>query len=543
MWYLVFASYANAMVVKFRTIVLIVPAHLATPEQLGQLFYTGSHAILTVKSVATLPFFGMLLLTIFCSFTVRADIFFAAPDGLPSGNGSKLNPWDLTTALSRTDAIRPGDTLYLRGGTYRGGFTCKLQGTAERSITIRQFEGERATIDCQAADGDTTFTVDGDWLVFWGFEMTCSDPKRHTKMEGSWPSDIRRGGFSCRTSHVKFINLVLHDLGGGIGWWSDGEAGEIYGCLIFANGWQGPDRPHGHAIYGQNERGTKRIADNIIFNQFGYGIHCYGSDKGHLRGFKIEGNILFNNGALGAKAHTCANILIGGGSPVSRTWVTQNVSWHHGTTARFGYPWGPDNLDIAITDNYFVGSVAVERFEQLRFSHNQLIGSNLVEYKAAKKPALLQSDWDENSFWQTENNRRPFMIWEGERSTQFTYQDWLRYTDADSRSQFADSKLNAVKIFLRKNQYEPGRANIAVFNWAKAKALEIDLSPVLKIGQRFHIVSAQNYFGTPLVEGTFTGKRVLLPMQPTKKHHPIGWPVPLPDTEPLFGAFVVLPQN
>src|ERR1700682_5668454 len=42
-----------------------------------------------------------------------------APDGLPSNNGSLTQPLDLVTALSSQGPVRPGDTVWLRGGVYR----------------------------------------------------------------------------------------------------------------------------------------------------------------------------------------------------------------------------------------------------------------------------------------------------------------------------------------------------------------------------------------------------------------------------------------
>src|SRR5262245_23789790 len=42
--------------------------------------------------------------------------FFAAPGGTPGGDGSKARPWDLVSALAGPAALKPGDTLWLRGG-------------------------------------------------------------------------------------------------------------------------------------------------------------------------------------------------------------------------------------------------------------------------------------------------------------------------------------------------------------------------------------------------------------------------------------------
>ena len=89
---------------------------------------------------------------------------------------------------------------------------------------------------------------------------------------------------------VRLINLIVHDDGQGFGFWTTTVDSEIYGSLVYNNGWLGPDRGHGHAIYTQNLDGTKRIYDNILFNQFSYGIHAY-TEGGSIQGFDIAGNL------------------------------------------------------------------------------------------------------------------------------------------------------------------------------------------------------------------------------------------------------------
>ena len=39
--------------------------------------------------------------------------YYAAPDGSPTGNGSREKPWDIRSALS-AGRVRPGDTIWLR---------------------------------------------------------------------------------------------------------------------------------------------------------------------------------------------------------------------------------------------------------------------------------------------------------------------------------------------------------------------------------------------------------------------------------------------
>jgi hypothetical protein len=100
--------------------------------------------------------------------------FFVAMDGKAEGDGTKAKPLDLVTALSDKAPAQPGDTLWLRGGTYRGEFTSTLTGKEDHPITVRQMPGGRATLD-------GSLTIKGEWGVYWGFEVMNSNPDRTTK--------------------------------------------------------------------------------------------------------------------------------------------------------------------------------------------------------------------------------------------------------------------------------------------------------------------------------------------------------------------------
>src|SRR5450759_4222902 len=97
--------------------------------------------------------------------------FFVSPDGKSSGDGSMERPWDLATALAGPGAVQPGDTIWLRGGTYRGGFRSSLSGRKGAPIIVRQYPGERAVIDGKGFSGKgfSGFALDiaGSWTWYW----------------------------------------------------------------------------------------------------------------------------------------------------------------------------------------------------------------------------------------------------------------------------------------------------------------------------------------------------------------------------------------
>jgi len=77
---------------------------------------------------------------------VSAKDYYIAPTGSDSGTGSITAPWlSLNYAFTK---LRPGDNLYLRGGTYyESGITTSLDGNSSNPITIQSYPEEHAIID------------------------------------------------------------------------------------------------------------------------------------------------------------------------------------------------------------------------------------------------------------------------------------------------------------------------------------------------------------------------------------------------------------
>jgi hypothetical protein len=77
--------------------------------------------------------------------TAGPKLFVDAARGDDRGAGTAVAPWKtLAHALRR---LKPGDTLYLRGGTYYEKASLSRSGTAEAPITVAAYPGELAVID------------------------------------------------------------------------------------------------------------------------------------------------------------------------------------------------------------------------------------------------------------------------------------------------------------------------------------------------------------------------------------------------------------
>src|SRR5262245_47251355 len=80
--------------------------------------------------------------------TVVHSGYYASTDGSGSADGSSSHPWTLAAALTGGNGrVRPGDTIWVRGGTYAGSFLSTVHGTSSEPVVIRAYPGERAILD------------------------------------------------------------------------------------------------------------------------------------------------------------------------------------------------------------------------------------------------------------------------------------------------------------------------------------------------------------------------------------------------------------
>ena len=135
------------------------------------------------------------------------------------------------------------------------------------------------------------------------------------------------------SNNIRFVNLVIHDMPGcGVGFWQENSDSEIYGSLIYFNG----SSKFEHGIYTDNQNGSKRIADNILFNNYGYGIHAYASGSAsYENNITLDGNVSFNNGLLAGQPPQ-SNLLLGvdtgGPAPALNPAITNNFTYYASQT-------------------------------------------------------------------------------------------------------------------------------------------------------------------------------------------------------------------
>jgi hypothetical protein len=388
-----------------------------------------------------------------------AKEWYAAPDGKPAtdgGTGTIERPWDLTTAMKHHGAIKPGDTIWFREGTYFiervdnvADVVVELSGTAEKPIVFRASPRERAKIDARIQLSHAAY---GKHLVFRGLEFFTSEWVDWDRDKNQGPAPGPEGGINLLYGeNVKVINCFLHSTAGPINAWNPVKGIVLYGNVLFDNGYI-TNRYNGPAVYSQNRRDNpvRQIRDNLILDNYSHPLQIYGSSNAQVHNFHAEGNIIKS-----MEASNRRQIILGGGggadNPSTNLHAVDNVFYLSGIQLGFGN--GHGRRLSAVENHIYLGQI-----DQTGILSDVTVANNWV--------------WNPG-----------------------------------------DPVPLKPKVFVRQNEYEPNRLHLAVFKWGDAGEVAVDLSEHLTKGAAFEVRDPKNFFGDALVCGEYDGDAVHVPVR------------------------------
>lgn len=411
-----------------------------------------------------------------------ASHFYVSNTANGKGDGSFFLPWTLQQAMNAPPVLNhPKDTqwIWIFGGVYTNmydaqtNYYCKTKGTESAPIIFRNFQNEKVTIDGNASItiamnlGDCAYT----WL--WGLEILNSSTadRDHSNVD-------RPGNVYCTAENIKFINLIVHDLGSGLDSWKTAKNSETYGCIIYNIGnnsnnngnWEG----HGHGMYLQNDTfGIKKIHDNIVFNTYGYGIKIWQTTTTAAIGnFDIQGNIVFNGGAnsenLGGvgnnyRTHNFFVVPNGPDNPLRNTIIKHNYTFSGVNTPRppvnaFGLNYGVKNM--VLDSNYFTG--------QLRLGFN-----NTPVFEASVRGNKIQAGIP----------------------TIYGYYLWgFAMNDFPDNEYIPNATGKGLEYFILPNRYEPNLSRLVMYNWDSSATISIRAKDLgLTSGDIYTLIQVMDY--------------------------------------------------
>ncbi|MFC4999379.1 sigma-70 family RNA polymerase sigma factor [Dactylosporangium cerinum] len=265
--------------------------------------------------------------------------YFVAPDGNDGGDGSIGHPF--ATINKAASVVQPGQTIALRGGTYRLGAPVVLDtnGTETHRITLSAFQDERPVIDASRIPaGKWAFTQHGSYWTVQGLEVKNSLSHAYVCV-------------SCRQN--VFRRLSMHDnVESGLTLRGEGTTGnQVLDSDFFGN--------HNPADQGSSGIGLGikfgSGADNIVRGCRAFNNADDGFDFGDFASpIDIQHNWAFGNGVnrwnvAGWKSNG-NGFTFGGGSPPAAAShsVRHNAAWGN---IHNGFADGGNPAELRLSNN------------------------------------------------------------------------------------------------------------------------------------------------------------------------------------------------
>ncbi|HEY8186068.1 MAG TPA: hypothetical protein VIF64_08365, partial [Pyrinomonadaceae bacterium] len=409
--------------------------------------------------------------------------------------------------------------------------------------------------------------VNGSDTIYRDFEVTYTGLPRaftyYVFADAQGRIGARPEGFEIAGPRTKFINLVVHDNREAFDIIKEATDVEFYGNVVYNNGQVDTMRGHGHGLYMQNDTGTKKVTDNISANNFATGMKAFGVN-GFANNIEYTGNISLGNGTPAEYQGSPAaetietNIFAGTGSnPLHNIKVISNFVYHKDGTApsfgNMGMGWNEDTANISLTvqNNYIAGGnipLRMRGWSSATVTGNTMYGSSVTGQDnngvvdIITGPATSRSYTFNNNTYYYSGSSLPFIY-----DTARDFSTWKSLV-GDGNSTYTAGRPTGIKVFVRPNLYQAGRAHIVIYNWNNASSVNVDLSSVgLSNGQSYEIRNALNYFGAPVFSGTYSASNPVISLSMTSAAAtavvtPINHSFTPATTLPQFGVFVVVPR-
>ncbi|HAG82616.1 MAG TPA: hypothetical protein DCL61_16005 [Cyanobacteria bacterium UBA12227] len=246
------------------------------------------------------------------------NTYYVATNGSDSNSGTQQYPF--ATIAYAANKAQPGDTIYIRGGTYYPTKEIWIgnKGTASAPIAFESYSGERAIIDgSNLPTNKDPIAIGGEYIDIKNLEIRNAPRTGLTVWGGN---------------HIKLLNNVVHDINGIGIYVGHDNLKQVTDILIEGNTVYHTNlKNSSHNDFGGNWGNgiTASGSDNIqvinnkVYENHGEGIGLWGSD------ILISGNTVYDNYSV--------EIYLDG---VGNATVQRNLIYttNNSTYYRFGHP-------------------------------------------------------------------------------------------------------------------------------------------------------------------------------------------------------------
>jgi len=262
--------------------------------------------------------------TLLGPLVAQAATYYVSLSGKDSNAGTSTGT-PFRTLLRAVQPLRPGDTLYIRGGIWTEQLDLmkyNTSGTSGKYIKIAGYPGESVTIryaePVKGGYGPIKARGTKGYLIFENFKLDginmpnqtgwqIDKYNHHFVLRNLEIKNVRSSGVYIAGNDIQVINCTIHDQIS-----PSGVPGERYYGIYFHNGSNG------------------LLQGNKIYNNPGGGIQVY---PGPISNLTIRNNAIYNNNKLASSS--VGGIIMQGGSSsiISSTKIFNNLIYKNGTSS------------------------------------------------------------------------------------------------------------------------------------------------------------------------------------------------------------------
>lgn len=409
-------------------------------------------------------------------------------------------------------SLIPNSDVFMRGGTYAQApgtpWVDKILGQDGYPIRIKDYPGEHAKIDLKITNFDMLSFGGYHWWM--GPEFFSSDTDRVSVEESSDPTDNTRDTtlLSFGRPGLKLINTAYHDLGGLFASAAATDL-EVYGCNAYNNGWSGPTKGSGHTLYMQNNTGIKKVKHNVLYNSFGYLFQLYGSDAAIVKNFLIDSNACFGAGRGDTYADRIRDVMIFQGasadnlgfSTITRNQIYTDLGVAPALTLAESGATSPI-LDVVLTLNRIAGLVKLNEGRNYTVTGNllttfgvPLTGQNILmaaRLFGTDSFADLSANFNNNAYSTPSAGATQQPFYFRPPGDPIAFAPWQSSTGWDAASSFSANLPASNVVEVWKNEYDPKKAYVVVWNFQDLTTQAVNLSVDTQTGGTF-LVNGDTY--------------------------------------------------
>jgi hypothetical protein len=243
--------------------------------------------------------------------TATGNVYYVAANGNDSNPGTEAQPF--RTMKRGASSLKPGDTLYVKNGTYVG--SSQLRGIPSGStwsapVTIAAYPGHRPTIVAEPRDTALYF-VGNHYIIIDGFIIDAAGgggdgikityetgvpTAHHIRIKNSEIKNADGQGIGVGSEFNEFINLNVHHNG-----LNCFEAGKCHGIYIATNNnlvhggtWHN-NESYGVHLYSRPDSRSVGPSNNIVRNALVYNNGSVGIGVVHGADNHVYNNVVYRN--------------------------------------------------------------------------------------------------------------------------------------------------------------------------------------------------------------------------------------------------------